>query len=236
MASAPPQGYSDPVLQMLTRPLPSLYEGWQDEAGIDLTLWTPTNPGAGAAWARGAFGESLMASASPNALNNARLRSNQRWIASPDNYGANKVISRFILEFEADFTGFANFDNANFFLGLTGAIGDTRSTALANLNGFSLVGAGNALQTLSAVGGAETTFTGFGENLLLANKFRIELFLFAAPGVGHGKFYLNDVLIATHVVNNPSNTPMYLNFYAPAGAGGAATVRLGITRCWYEDR
>ena len=217
----------------LYRPSISLYEGWQDEAGIDITAWAITNPGAGVPWARGAFGESLMASSSPAANMNARLRSLQRWIVSPDNYGTNKIIRRFTLEFEATFANVANFDNANFFLGLTPLVGDTRANM--NILGWTLVGAGNDLQTLGDAGGAERFFTGFGENLVLINKFRIEVFRFAPPGVGYSRWYLNDVLVATHVDNNPSNQPMYLNFYAPTGAGGAATIRLGIVRAWTED-
>ena len=214
------------------RPNVSFYEGWQDEAGIDLTAWAITNPATGAPWTRGAFGESLMATSAPNLGENARLRSLTRWIASPDNYLASKIIRRFTLEFEAIFGGVANFDNANFFLGLTPLVGDTRANM--NILGWTLVGAGNALQTLGDAGGAERAFTGFGENLVLSNKFKIEVFRFAAPAVGYSRWYLNDVLVATHVDNNPSNMPMYLNFYAPT-AGGAATIRLGIVRAWAED-
>lgn len=216
-----------------TRPNVSFYEGWQDEAGIDITSWAITNPGVGVPWARGAFGESLMASSEPAINMNARLRSLQRWIVSPDNYSSRKIIRRFTLEFEAIFANVANFDNVNFFLGLTPNVGDTRASD--NILGWTLVGAGNDLQTLGDAGSAERAFSGFGEDLTLDNKFRIEVFRFAPPGVGYSRWYLNDVLVATHVDNNPSNAPMYLNFYAPAGAGGAATIRLGIIRAWPED-
>lgn len=215
------------ALNMNVRPLISLYEGWQDEAGIDATIWTVTNPATGAAWARGAIGELLMAYSSPNANENARIRSNQRWVADATLYGVNKILRRFCLEFEAHFIGFANFDNVNFFMGLTPAVGDTRATN--NIGGFALVGGGNALQTLTDAGGAETVNTGFGENLLLTNKFKMDVSLNSIA------FYLNEVLIATHVVNLPNNAPFYLNFYAPTGAGGAATIRLGGIRAWYED-
>ncbi len=215
------------VLEMLLRPSNNLYESWQDEAGIDPTVWTWTNPATGAAWARGAIGDLLMAYAAPNANENARLRSNQRWIADATLYGVNKILRRFTLEFEAHFVGFANFDNVNFLLGLTPAVGDTRATN--NIMGFALVGAGNALQTLTDAGGAETVNTGFGENLLLTNKFKIDVSLNSVA------FYLNEVLIATHIVNLPNNAPFYLNLYTPTGAGGAATVRVGTLRAWTED-
>jgi hypothetical protein len=215
------------------RPSISLYEGWQDETGIDPLVWTLTNPAFGVPWARGAFGSDLMAASIPNANENARIRSNQRWIAGPDQYGPNRIITRFTLEFEAIFANVANFNNAGFLLGLTPNVGDTGASN--NIIGWTLVGAGNALQTYSNAGGAVTSFTGFGENLANTNKFRIELFLFAFPGVGYSKWYLNDVLIATHIANNPSNAPMWINFYAPTGGVGAATIRLGIVRAWTED-
>lgn len=215
------------TLNMGTRPLINLYEGWQDEAGIDVLVWTPTDPVAGAAWARGAIGENLMAYSSPNLNENARIRSNQRWVADPTLYATNKILRRFSLEFEAHFIGSANFDNVNFLLGLTSAVGDTRATN--NIMGFALVGVGNTLETLTDAGGAETVNTGFGEDLLLTNKFKIDVSLNSVA------FSLNEVVIATHIVNLPSNAPFYLNFYAPTGAGGAATIRLGIIRAWTED-
>ncbi|MDD4985823.1 MAG: hypothetical protein PHQ43_08545 [Dehalococcoidales bacterium] len=211
---------------MSNRPLPSLYEGWQDEAGIDAAVWTVTNPATGAAWARGAIGENLMAYAAPNANENARIRSNQRWVVDPTLYATNKILRRFVLEFEAHFLMSPFFDNTNFFLGLTTAAGDTRASN--NIIGFGLVNLINDLQTISDAGGAETVNTGFGENLLLTNKFRIEVSLNSVV------FSLNEVVLATHVVNLP-DLPMYLNFYAPTGGLGAATIRLGIVRSWMED-
>lgn len=215
------------AISVFSRPEIHLYESWQDEVGIDLAVWTLTNPAFGAAWARGAVGENLMAYSSPNANENARLRSNQRWVVAPTLYGTNKILRRLALEFEMHIVGLANLDNVNFFLGLTTGVGDTRASN--NIIGFALVGALNALQTLTDAGGAPTVNTGFGENLLLTNKFKIDISLNSVT------FYLNEVPIATHVTNLPSNWPMYLNFYAPTGAGGAATIRLGIIRVWSED-
>ena len=211
----------------LSRPLVTLYEGWQDELGIDPTVWTVTNPATGAAWARGAVGELLMAAAAPNANENARLRSVQRWVVSPFLYGTNKILRKFSLEFEMHMgAGLANLDNVNFFMGLTSGIADVRTTN--NVIGFALIGAGNALQTVTDAGGAETVNTGFGENLVLTNKFKIEASLNSV------KFYLNEVQIANHVANAP-DLPMYLNFYVPTGAGGAAIFRIGALRVWFAD-
>ena len=208
------------------RPLVSLYEGWQDGV-IDAAVWTITDPVAGAAWATGAIAEDLMVYCTPAVNRNARLRSNSRWIVAPDRYAPNKILRRFILEFEAHFIDFANFDPANFILGLTTAIGDTRANN--NIIGFALVAPGNALQTVTDVGGAFVVNTGFLETLTNTNKFRIEVSLDSVA------FYLNEVLIATHIINLPSNWPMYLNFYTPTGGGGPATPRFGIIRSWVED-
>jgi len=208
------------------RPLVNLYEGWQAEAGIDATVWTVTNPATGAAWSRGASGAYLRATSAPNANENARLRSNQRWIFAPTVYGVNTILRRAFLEFELRITALANLDNANFILGLTQGVGDTRGTV--NLTGFALVGGGNALQTVTDLAGVETVNTGFGETLTNWNKLMIEVFLNTV------RFYLNETLIATHVANL-SSLPYYINFYAPTGAGGAATIELGIARGWQED-
>jgi hypothetical protein len=199
-------------------PRASMLETWQDEAGIDPAMWTVTNPATGAAWDRGAVGELLMAHSSPALNENCRIRSNQRWVCSPTLYGTSRIMRRLTLEFEFHIVGLANLDNVNFFLGLTPGVGNTRATN--NIIGLGLVGAGNALQTVSDAGSAETLNTGFGENLLLTNKARIQVSL------NHAKFYLNETQIADHIVNLP-DAPMYLNFYVPTGGGGGATIRLG---------
>jgi len=207
-------------------PTVHLCETWQDELGIDFTIWTTTNPATGAAWARGAVGELLMAHSAPNANELARLRSNQRWVASPTLYGTARIWRRLYVEFEVHLVGLANCNNATFFLGLTTGIADTRATN--NIMGWGLVGAGNALQTVTDAGGAETVNTGFGENLLITNKLKMEIALNSC------EFSLNEAVIANHVVNLP-DAPFYLNFLATTGAGGAATIRIGTVRIWGED-
>jgi hypothetical protein len=220
----PPPGNT--ILDMISRPRNELYEGWQEEAGIDPGLWTVTNPATGTAWQRAAVTEDLMAFASPNANENCRLLSAQRWIVSPTTYGINKILRRFTLEFELKVTNLANFDNVNWFLGLSPTAVATRATN--SIIGFALVGGGNALQTLTDLGGVETVNTGFGETLTNKNKLKIDVSLNTVD------FYLNETKIASHVANLPLG-PMYLNFYAPTGAGGLAQLSLGIIRAWTED-
>jgi hypothetical protein len=207
-----------------SRPHHSLYEGWQDEAGISAVTWTVTNPATGGAWNRGAVGAYLMAVSSPNASENARLRSNQRWVCAPSVYAPNQVIRRFILEFECYLQLVGNVDNANFIMGLTNTTASTRATN--NLIGFGLIG--DALQTITDDGGAETVNTGFGEAMTDLNKFKIDIYANTVD------FYLNETRIARHTTNLP-NAALYPNFYYPTEAGGPSIISLGVIRCWPED-
>jgi hypothetical protein len=215
------------VWTALNAPRVSFYEGWQDEAGIDLTRWTVTNPATGGAWVRGAVGQYLMAVVSPNAGENGRLRSNQRWTLSPSVYGANQVIRKFVLEFESYLQGVANIDQANFILGLTNTIGSTRVTN--NLIGWGLTA--NVLQCITDDGGAETVTASPGTVMNDLNKFKIEVSLDSVV------FSVNEVVVATHITTVPNtlpNIPAWLNFYYPTGVG-ASILSLGVTRCWPED-
>ncbi len=209
----------------------SMTETWQDELGIDFTIWTYINPATGAGWARGAgagvMAAFLAASAAPNANETARLRSNQRWQAIPTLIvNDNTITKRLRFEFEMTIANLANLDNTICFFGLTPGVADNRATN--DIIGFALIGAGNALQTVTDVGGVEEVNTGFGENLAQVNKFRIDVY------EDNVNFYLNEVLIATHVVSLPDQA-MYLNFFFDTTAGGAATPQIGITRAILDD-
>lgn len=206
------------------RPGINLYEGWQDEAGIDNTIWTVTNPATGAAWSRGATGAYLRATSAPNANETCRLRSDQRWIAAPDVYGTNTVLRRLIIEFELRLTNVANIDNTLFFLGLTTGVADNRGSN--NIIGWGLLA--DALRSITDDGGVETTDTGFGETLTNWNKLRIEI------SAGDVSFFLNETRVAQHTTNLP-DFPFYLNFFIDTEGGGGATPEIGIIRVWTED-
>ena len=209
----------------------SMTETWQDELGIDFTIWTTTDPATGAAWARGAgagvMAAFLAASAAPNANETARLRSNQRWQAVPILIVNNNTITkRLRFEFEMTLANLANLDNTLCIFGLTPGIADNRASN--DIIGFALVGAGNALQTVTDVGGVEEVNTGFGENLAQVNKCKIDVY------EDHVKFYLNEVMIADHIVSLPDQA-MYINFFYDTNAGGAATPQVAITRINQDD-
>ena len=212
-------------IDMLSRPSICLYEGWQDEAGIDTTVWTVTDPATGAAWSRGASGAYLRATAAPNAIETARLVSDQRWIAAPDTYGTNTILRKLVLEFELKLANVANLDETLTFLGLTTGAADNRSTD--NIIGWGINT--DVLESITDVGSAETTNTTFGETLTNWNKLKIEVYS------GHVKFYINESEVADHTTNLP-DYPFYLNFFLDTdGAGGASTIEIGIVRVWYED-
>jgi hypothetical protein len=212
------------IITLTAAPSINFYEGWQDETGIDPLVWTVTDPATGGAWARGAVGAYLMAVVSPNANENGRLRSNQRWVCVPTVYDTNQILRRFTLEFESYLQLVANVDNTNFFMGLTNAVGATRASN--NIIGFGMVG--DALQTITDDGGAETVNMGFGETMTDLNKFKIDIYRDSVD------FYLNEALIARHITNLP-NAPMYLNFYYPTEAGGPSILSLGVIRAWTGD-
>lgn len=211
------------MVDYLWIPKVQMAESWQTLA-IDPVIWTPTDPATGAAWAAGTVGTILAAASAPNANETARLRSNHQWISNPGVFGVNTIVQRLRLCFEAQFTNIANIDNTLSILGGLSA-GGVATRATDNIIVFGLVG--DALQTISDVGGVEETNTGFGETLTNWNKFRIDV------SAGLVAFYLNEALIASHVVSFP-DLPMFLNFFLDTEAGGAAAIRIGQVICLQE--
>jgi len=216
-------------------PVMSLYEGWQDELGIDFTLWTVVNPATGAAWTRGASAFAarsamLRASAAPAANEVARLVGNQRWPIGPNQFGTNTVLRVVEFEFELGIANLARLDNTQTFWGFTPNQADTRASV--DIVGFALVGGANDLQTLTDLAGAETVTTGFGENLVNLNKLKIRII--AHPGLPTVHFYLNEALIASHIATL-SDFPMYPNFYFATTAAGICTPEIGIVRIWTQE-
>jgi len=212
------------TINMGARPAINFYEGWQDEAGIDANIWTVTNPATGTAWARGAAGAYLRATSVPNANETCRLVSDQRWVVAPDIYGTNTILRSLVLEFELKLTNVANIDNVLSFLGLSTAANDNRGSN--NIIAWGLTA--DVLQSITDDAGAETVNTGFGETLTNWNKLKIKVYS------GHVKFFINEAEVADHP-NNLPDFPMYFNFFVDTEAGGAATIEVGVIRCWMED-
>ncbi len=219
------------IIGQLGDPEMQHYEGWQDELGIDFTLWNPTNPAI--PWTRGA-GAGVMAgglaATTTLVLNEiARLPTTFRFPISPDLWGANSILRLVHFEFEMTLTNLANLDNTICFFGLTPNQGDDRADP--NIIGFCLLA--NVLCTLTDLATVETANTGFGEDLTVKNKFRITIRQTAAL-VGTVEFYLNEALIATHITNLP-DLPMYINFVVDTNGGGGSVPQIGINRVWTED-
>lgn len=222
-------------LGQLGRPEMQHYEGWQDELGIDMTLWNPTHPAAGTAWSRGAGAgvmvQDLAATTVPGANETARLVSTFRFPTPTPLGGTNSILRLLHFEFEMTIANLANLDPAICVFGLTAGQADTRASN--DIIALALIGAGNALQTVTRAGGVETVNTGFGEDLALKNKFRITV-MRTALAVPTILFRLNEVLIATHITNLLS-LPYYMNWFFDTGAGGNCTPQIGINRLWTED-
>lgn len=123
----------------ILRPRMEFYEAWNDEAGIDATVWTVTDPAGGVAWSRGASGSYLRATAAPAANEVARIVSDQRYIAAPGVFSTNTILKRLIVEFELKLTNLANIDRAESFFGLTTDVAHDRSNN--NIIGWDLKGA-----------------------------------------------------------------------------------------------
>jgi hypothetical protein len=213
------------LLDMTMRPSLNLYEGWQDETGIDTTVWTSS----GAAWSRGATGAYLRATSSPATAETARLVTDQRWVAAPDTYGTDTVLRRLVLEFEMKLTDVTYIDEEATFFGWTRTTADTRASN--DIIGFYLDASADDLYSLTDNGSAETTTdTGIdAADLASWHKYKIEIY------EGNVKFYVDEALKTTHTTNLP-DYPMYLDFFIENdGGAGSLTIELGVIRVWTED-
>ena len=213
------------LLDMAMRPSLNLYEGWQDETGIDTTVWTSS----GAAWSRGASSAYLRATSSPATAETARLVTDQRWIAAPDTYGTDTVLRRLVLEFEMRLTDVAYIDEEAAFFGWARTTADTRASD--DIIGFYLDASADDLYSLTDNGSTETTNdTGVDAAAIASwHKYRIEIY------AGNVEFYVDEALKTTHTTNLP-DYPMYLDFFIENdGGAGSLTIELGVIRAWTED-
>ena len=216
--------------ELLVRPALCLYETWQDEAGIDANVWTSVVTGTGAVARNVAEPPYLkvLLSGTTNA-DTAHLYSDQRWFCGPDTYGANTILKRLILEFEAKFATVASIDNALFFMGL-GSIQETLRTT-NNIAGFILTA--DALNSITDDGVGEVVKAVGAPVLTTWHKYRIAVY---AGAIG---FYIDEALIVAHTtaaVERLPDTAMYLNFTLnQEAAANSGELHTGIIRLWTED-
>lgn len=212
------------------RPLLSLYEGWQDEAGFDSTIWTAVVTVTGAVTRSVAEPPYLKYILSgPANGDTARLHGDQRWFCGPDTYGTNTILRRLVMEFEAKFATVESIDNPTFFMGLASIQLATRATT--NIAGFIL--AVDALNSITDDGVGETAKAVGAPVLTNWHKYRIEVL------AGTIYFYVDEVLRATHTtaaVERLPDTAMFPVFYLPQEAGASGgELHTGIVRIWTED-
>ncbi len=218
------------VIEMILRPRVDCVETWQDEAGIDATVWTTAVTGTGAV-ARDATEAAYLKAvlSGPANADTARIRSNQRWVCAPDTYGTNTLLRRLIMEWEAKFATVASIENTTFFMGLAATTAATRATT--NIVGFIL--ASDALNSITDDGVGETTKIVGAPTLTVWHKYAIDV------QTRKIAFYIDEAKVAEHTTSAGDDLPdqtMYLNFYLPqeaAAAGGQ--LHLALIRIWYED-
>ena len=207
---------------IVAEPTNKLIESWQDLL-IDANIWTVIDPATGIPWTPQVSGAFLYNVVTPNANEVARMRGNHWWVQNWNTPNLNLMVKKLVMEFELMIGVPANLDNTLCLFGILPSAVATRATN--NIIGFGL--AADVLQTITDSGGAETVNTTFGETLTNHNKFRIEVIESAV------RFYLNEVLIATHAANVPT-VPMLPTFYYDTEAGGACALSHGIIRVWHE--
>lgn len=204
---------------VLQRPLPAFFESWQ---ALSSEVWTITNPAIGGDWGMVIEDEVYM-NASPSPSEIARLATNSFWTMRPTLWNSRHIYRKLSAEWEMTLTGVVNLDETTTFFGF-GYLATTRASI--NIAGFAILA--DALQTVTDRLSVETVNTGFGEDLTVKNKFKIEV------SENSIKFYLNEILIANHITDLP-DYGVTLYFHLATTASGIATIRLGPVRIWYGD-
>jgi len=219
------------ILGQMGAPEIQHYEGWQDELGIDFTLWNLTHPatvptirGAGVAPMAG----DLVATVDMALNETGRIVSTFRFPINPDLWGINSILRLLHFEWEMAIQNPANLDNALTVWGLTPNQADTR----ASNNIIAFIQVADAINCVTDLAGVET-ITATATVQANKNKYRITIRQTAAL-VGTVEFYVNEVLVATHITNLP-DLPMYLNFFMDTEATGGSVNQIGINRIWTED-
>lgn len=214
------------------RPRPSLYEGWQDEAGIDPALWGTAVTGGGVVARDTLEPPYLKVIVSGNGpLDTATLFGLQRWYCAPDpadaNYLDEFIIRRTHFEFVARFTIAAQIDNTAFFMGFGFAQNVTEIAP--NTIGFVMDGTDNVLAQCSDLVGTTTAAFLAAAAAVNWHKYGIEV------RRSEIHFSLDDALITSIAANLP-NYSMYPVFHVvQENNPGMAMLEVAALRIWVED-
>ena len=217
------------LMDMGVRPSLFMYEGWQDEAGIDAIVWTTVVTGSGAV-ARNVAEPPYLKVLLNGTVNGdtARLHSVQRWFCGPDTYGTKTILRKLVLEFEAKLVNTGSILNTDFFMGLGATTGAYETTD--NIIGI-ILGDDDKLESITDDGGSETKKTLAAAGFTGWHKYRIEVYEETVD------FYVDEAKITTHVTaEHLPDAAMHVIFYCPQEAGANnGELHIGIERLWPED-
>lgn len=220
------------IANMAFRPHPSLYEGWQDEAGIDPLVWGNAVVGGGVVARDTLEPPYLKVLVNANGpLDEATLYGLQRWYCAPDpseaNYLEQFIIRRTHFEFVAKLTLANLIDNTRFFMGF--GFAQNVDEASPNIIGFVMDNADNLLAICADVAGFFTEPFLAAADALDWHKYHIEV------REGHVRFDLDDVELASIAANAP-NFSMYPVFHiVQENNPGMCLIEVSALRIWHED-
>ncbi len=220
------------IANMALRPHPGLYEGWQDEAGIDPLVWGNATVGGGVVARDGLEAPYLKALISCNGpLDEATLFGLQRWYCAPDpseaNYLDEFIIRRTHLEFVAKLTLPASINNTLMFMGF-GFAQNVAETS-PNIIGFVMDNADNIRSICADLAGFTTAPFLAAADTVDWHKYHIEV------RRGEVHFYLDDVQMTSIAANLP-NYSMYPVFHnVQENIPGMCLIEVSPIRIWHED-
>jgi hypothetical protein len=220
------------IAEMAMRPRPSLYEGWQREAGIDPLVWGTATVGTGVVARDTLEAPYLKVLITGNApLDEATLFGLVRWYCAPDpsevNYLDEYIIRRTHFEFVAKLTLANLIDNTWFFMGF--GFAQNVDEAAPNIIGFSMDGADNLQAICADLAGATVLPFLAAADTLDWHKYHIEV------RRGEIHFYLDDIHIASIAANLP-NYSMYPVFHiVQENNPGMCLLEVAALRIWVED-
>lgn len=227
------KGAIQEMLKMGPRPVASLYEAWQDEAGIDATKWTTAVVGTGSV-ARSVvevpYLKVILAGIAAN--DTARLYGVTRWFCNADTglagYLKNSILQKLHMEFEAKIINVDIVDNDAFFMGLAAA--QLATEASADIVGL-ILDASDNIRFISADALGSTSVGAVIDAADVDDWHKFEII--TSPG--QVQLLLNGANAGIINANLPE-AALYPVFYLPQeNAAGAPALHVAVTRIWHED-